>query len=156
MLAGNSCDTKGPRKIIVLNKCDLLSAEGFGIDEMSAGRSDTASFIEKESAAGVPIVEVSAKTGEGLDTLYKLVEEMFLEGALPADGDIITQARHSYLLDGAVGHLKAALSDIEEGVPEDIISIDLKAAYGLLGEIIGQAVGDDVLDRIFEEFCVGK
>jgi len=128
---------EGQKRIIVLNKCDLPSAEpqDFGKD---------------------PIVEISAKTGEGLEQLYCLVEKMFLDGAMSADGDIITQARHKFLLDEIIRHLKSALSDIQSSVPEDIVSIDLKSAYTLLGEMIGEAVGDDVLDRIFEEFCVGK
>ena len=127
---------RGQKKIIVLNKSDLPC------------------LAEVEPDA--PVVAVSAKTGEGLNELYNLVREMFFEGGLSADGDIITQARHRYLLDEVVSHLQAALKDIEKQMPEDIISIDLKAAYMLLGEMIGEAVGDDVLDRIFEEFCVGK
>jgi len=78
---------------------------------------------------------------------------MFLGGDISADGDIITQVRHVYLLDGAIERLNAV---VNSDMPEDIIAIDLKAAYVLLGEIIGEAVGDDVLDRIFEEFCLGK
>ena len=146
---------EGQKKIIVFNKCDLKPWDATSL-------ADSDIFPESPSDAGlpsgsaIPVVEVSAKTGEGLDELYRLVEEMFLEGAVSAEGDIITQARHSYLLDGAIEHLKNAVFDIKDGIPEDIVSIDLKGAYGLLGEIIGEAVGDDVLDRIFEEFCVGK
>jgi len=132
----------GQKKIIVLNKCDLPNSVDWN-------------FKPAEFGSGT-VVEISAKTGEGLEILYQLIAEMFVEGKVSADGDIITQARHVYLLDGAISHLKSALDDTQSGIPEDIISIDLKAAYGLLGEIIGQAVGDDVLDRIFEEFCVGK
>ena len=130
---------EGQQKIIVFNKCDLEICDDVAFEDNSA-----------------PVIEVSAKTGEGLDALYRLVEEMFLEGAVSADGDIITQARHRYLLDGVIGHLKDAFLAIEHCMPEDIVAIDLKAAYMLLGEMIGEAVGDDVLDRIFAEFCVGK
>jgi len=126
---------KEQKKIFVFNKSDL-------------GRLDA-----NVHHAFTPSVEISAKTGEGLDELYQVVEEMFLGGEIFADGDIITQARHVYLLDSAIERLKAVVSS---DMPEDIIAIDLKAAYVLLGEIIGEAVGDDVLDRIFEEFCLGK
>jgi len=126
---------KEHKKIFVFNKSDL-------------GRWDKA--MRRKFT---PSVEISAKTGEGLNELYQLVEEMFLGGEISADGDIITQARHVYLLDGAIERLQAA---VDSDMPEDIIAIDLKAAYVLLGEIIGEAVGDDVLDRIFEEFCLGK
>ena len=150
---------EGQKKIVVLNKCDL-AAGGADITSLGAAFLDAASLdgtsFDAASDGRASVVEVSAKTNEGLDELYRLVEEMFLEGAVSADGDIITQARHSYLLDGAISHLQTALVDIEKNVPEDIISIDLKAAYKLLGEMIGEEVGDDVIDRIFEEFCVGK
>ena len=141
------------QKIIVFNKCDL---EPWDFTSSSQWDTFPISGGNLAPVSSIPMVEVSAKTGEGLDKLYRIVEEMFLEGVLSAEGDIITQARHSYLLDGAIGHLKTAILDITEGVPEDIVSIDLKSAYGLLGEMIGEAVGDDVLDRIFEKFCVGK
>ena len=143
----------GQRKIVVLNKSDLPAAP----DLPAAGSTGQRFRPVGSDDPGISgIVEVSAKTGEGLEDLYELVEEMFFSGLVSADGDIITQAWHKSLLDGAVGHLKAALLDIGGSVPEDIISIDLKAAYVLLGEMVGEAVGDDVVDRIFSEFCVGK
>ena len=144
---------EGQQRIIVFNKCDLKPWDAAPITGLDILKASGGGLLPDSV---IPFVEVSAKTGEGLDKLYCLVEEMFLEGAVSAEGDIITQARHSYLLDGTIGHLKNAIIDIGCGIPEDIISIDLKGAYGLLGEILGEAVGDDVLDRIFEEFCVGK
>jgi len=122
------------KHITVFNKSDLKSS-GFDLTNFT------------------PFVVVSAKTGEGLDDLYQLVEEMFLDGEISAEGDIITQARHVYLLEQTIKHIKAV---IESDMPEDILAIDLKTAYVMLGEIIGEAVGDDVIDRIFEEFCLGK
>ena len=126
----------GQKRIIVMNKSDLEPWTP------AAG-----------NLSPDPIVYVSAKTGDGLDELYRLVEEMFMDGEISADGDIITQARHVFLLDAAIDRLQSA---VVSNMPEDILAIDLKAAYALLGEIIGEAVGDDVLDRIFEEFCLGK
>ena len=128
-----------PHKIIVLNKCDLPAAQEINDLKMSG-----------------EVTEVSAKTGEGLDKLYAKIEKMFFDGDLSAEGDIITHARHAYLLGNAIDHLRAAVDDIANGMTEDIISINLKSAYILLGEMIGEEVGDDVLDRIFSEFCVGK
>jgi len=128
------------RRIVVMNKCDLQSR----------------TKVQEAECFGELMIEVSAKTGEGFDELYRLIEEMFLEGEISADGDIITRARHVHLLNDAIRSLKAALEAIEGYVPEDIWAIDLKSAYVSLGEILGEAVGDDVIDRIFEEFCVGK
>ena len=145
----------GQKRIIVLNKSDLPSALPSAVavlqTEGVCDACDTYCGIYCDA-----YVEVSAKTGEGLSELYRLVEEMFIEGELSAEDDIITEARHRFLLDGAIKHLRGALTDIDNNVPEDIVSIDLKSAYILLGEMIGEAVADDVLDRIFSEFCLGK
>jgi len=135
--------TGGLQKIIVFNKCDLpVSAGGDAMEALVCG--------------DFPCVEVSAKTGEGLDELARMIEGMFLDGAVSADGDVITQVRHVYLLEGVVGYLRGVLGDIEIGMSEDIVSVGLKAAYVGLGEVIGEEVGDDVLDRVFGEFCLGK
>ena len=150
---------EGQQKIIVLNKCDL---KPWGPCPQPPGRElapCTPDYMGEQQTLAFttsPSVEISSKTGEGLDKLYRLIEDMFLEGDVSADGDIITQVRHSFLLDETLRHLNEAFLAIDGSVPEDIVSIDLKAAYMLLGEMIGEAVGDDVLDRIFEEFCVGK
>ena len=147
---------KGQKKIIVLNKSDLPPAQMGVYSALTDWPSAYSGIIIQPTDHAI---EISARTGEGLDELYRIIEKLFLEntdGSMIADGDIITQARHSYLLDEVIRHLESALSDIGDSIPEDIISIDLKSAYVKLGEIIGEEVGDDVLDRIFEEFCVGK
>ncbi|MCL2399624.1 MAG: tRNA uridine-5-carboxymethylaminomethyl(34) synthesis GTPase MnmE [Defluviitaleaceae bacterium] len=141
---------KDQRKIIVFNKSDLKCKEE-KIEDNKNIVLDTKIFGNIEYT-----VKVSAKTGAGLNNLYAMVEEMFLKNEVSADGDIITQARHTHLLNEVMANMHKMLNDIRNGMPEDIISISLKAAYGLLGEIIGESVGDDVLDRIFNEFCVGK
>jgi len=132
--------------IILLNKSDLDGIEGENDIRGHFG----------EAFQHVPVINISAKTGEGLDELYQTIESKFLGGEISPDGDLITQARHEFLLNQAINHLSKAVSDITAGMPEDIIAIDLKAAYTALGEILGESVGEDVLDRIFSEFCVGK
>jgi len=56
----------------------------------------------------------------------------------------------------AAEHLCASLAPLEQGLPLDFVSIDLRAAYDALGEITGETAGDDLLDKIFSEFCIGK
>ena len=141
-------ENQNQKKIIVFNKCDLKYSE---TENTLKEVVSAALFVDEEYK-----VEISAKTGFGLNNLYAIIEEMFLNNKVSADGDIITQARHTYLLDEVISHMQKMLYDIESSIPEDIIAINLKAAYVTLGEIIGETVGDDVLDRIFKEFCVGK
>ncbi|MCL1998528.1 MAG: tRNA uridine-5-carboxymethylaminomethyl(34) synthesis GTPase MnmE [Turicibacter sp.] len=130
------------RKIVVVNKSDL-----------STGYAETDLSKLKGTA---PAVFISAKDRTGLDTLYKLICEMFFGGVLSADSDIITNAEEAFSLNKAIKHLEMALSDIENDSTEDIVSINLTEAYNSLGKIIGETVEDDVLDKIFSEFCVGK
>jgi tRNA modification GTPase len=114
---------------------------------------------KRDSARVIPI---SAKTGQGLDKLYAAIQEAFLLGlgregiSGIAESDIITRERHKVLLSDAVGHLTAAVGDFEAGLPEDIAAVNLRAAYLSLGHILGLEYADDIIDRIFEEFCVGK
>jgi len=103
-------------------------------------------------------INISAVTGEGIDELFKQIEEMFLQGLGEGtqETEIITRQRHKLLLEEALNSAKIAMQEIENGVPEDLISINLRAAYLALGHILGLEVADDILDRIFAEFCVGK
>jgi tRNA modification GTPase len=72
------------------------------------------------------------------------------------EGEILSRQRHIELIEQAVFHLKNAGEGFENRLPEDLIAIDLTAAYKSFGEIIGAEVNEDLLDRIFSEFCLGK
>ncbi|MCL2456049.1 MAG: tRNA uridine-5-carboxymethylaminomethyl(34) synthesis GTPase MnmE [Defluviitaleaceae bacterium] len=102
---------------------------------------------------------ISAKTGDGLDLLFAKIREIFLAGSGEFSGgetDIITRERHKMLLSQAIFHTEKAMHELRDGVPEDLVSVSLRAAYIALGEILGAEIGDDIVDRIFAEFCVGK
>ena len=134
-----------PHLFVLCNKADQPPSPGFDIQTLADVLPTPVTFID-----------VSAKTGVGLDVLERHISQLFLGGALSPDGDVITRARHEHLLAKALAHLQAALDAIQNQLPEDLVAIDLSAAYAALGEILGEAVGDDILDRIFAEFCVGK
>ena len=103
-------------------------------------------------------LKISTLTGQGMDTLYEKIHELFLTGIdnTNTDSDIITRDRHRILIETAITHVRVAMQEIELNVPEDLISVNLRAAYMALGEVLGVEVADDILDRIFAEFCVGK
>jgi tRNA modification GTPase len=102
-------------------------------------------------------VSISALTGEGLDNLYTAIAALYASGEIEADdADLITSARHADLLEKTVTALEAAIAQLADGQPEDLISISLRTAYLSLGEILGEQVHDDIVERIFAEFCVGK
>ena len=99
----------------------------------------------------------SAKTGQGVEELKDLVKEMFLNQELDYNDQIyITRSRHKSCLIRAKESLDKVMEGIDAGVGEDFLTIDLMDAYEALGEIIGEALEDDLANKIFEEFCMGK
>ncbi len=102
-------------------------------------------------------VPTSALTNEGLSELEETIAELVLGGkVLSSESVLVTSARHQEALRRAAEHLRAAVSSLERTLPLDFVSIDLRAAYDDLGEVTGETASDDLLDRIFSEFCIGK
>src|SRR6266851_1245751 len=133
-----------PRPVImVVNKVDRLLAL-----ELNQVRS---------MWPGAPLVRTSTLTGSGLSDLEETIAELVLAGkALHQDSVLVTSARHQDALRRAAQHLQASLATLEQGLPLDFVSIDLRSAFDVLGEVTGEAVSEDLLDRIFSEFCIGK
>jgi len=69
---------------------------------------------------------------------------------------LITNTRHERLLNSAREKLASSLKDIRIGIPLDAVEVDLRGSYDDLGLIIGQSVSDEIMDKVFKEFCVGK
>ena len=106
---------------------------------------------------GPSAVRFSARTGEGMADLHRAMAGAALGGRVVTPDDVlITNARHKDALERALAHTRAAGKALAEGAPEDFVTIDLAAALGALGEITGEGVGEDLLDRIFSQFCIGK
>ena len=131
--------------IVLLNKCDLPKASGWD------------NFIS--SFQSISTYMISAQNREGFEGLYKEIQHQFLQGLLSteeAGADIITHERHKVLLKTAIDRVSLSMEELRAGVTEDLVSIGLREAYSALGEILGLEVSDDIVDRIFSEFCVGK
>ena len=103
----------------------------------------------------LPAVVLSARTGEGLDELERVIREMFPLPAVPA-GEILTNARQAEAVSRALESLRAALRAMEEGCTPDIVLTESETAMAALGELSGKRLREDVTDRIFRRFCVGK
>ncbi len=105
----------------------------------------------------VPFVHTSTLTSDGLSCLEETIAELVLGGKiLASESVLVTSARHQEALRRAAEHLRAAVSSLEQALPLDFVSIDLRAAYDALGEVTGETASDNLLDRIFSEFCIGK
>lgn len=132
----------GRQVIVILNKSDL---------EMKLDRGDI------EGRLDAPVICLSALTGDGGDELYGCLNRMFFEGSLNYNDQLyITNARHKNELVCARNALEKVIDSIDMGMEEDFFSIDLMDAYEHLGLIIGETARDDLADKIFKEFCMGK
>ena len=104
-----------------------------------------------------PVISFSARTGDGMDELKRILTEKFASGAVKAnDQVIITNERHKFLLMEAEKSLENVEKSIQDGLSEDFFTIDLMGAYTSLGKILGKEIEDDLADRIFSKFCMGK
>lgn len=133
---------KDKKAIVILNKMDL---------QQQVTEED---LKEKTNH---PVVAVSAKEEEGIEFLEAKIKEMFFEGNLSFNDEIyITNMRHKAALEEAKRSLEMVENSIEMQMPEDFFSIDLMNAYEVLGSIIGESVGEDLVNEIFSKFCTGK
>lgn len=126
---------QAPHAIIVLSKKDLCCSRNHVFE--------------------FPVVEISSVTGEGIDILEKKVSEMFPVPANPA-GEILTNPRQAEAVAQALEYLKSAIAAMDGFATPDIVLTEAEGAMNAIGELSGRTVREDVTNRIFERFCVGK
>ncbi|ERI90524.1 tRNA modification GTPase TrmE [Clostridiales bacterium oral taxon 876 str. F0540] len=102
------------------------------------------------------IMEISAVTGEGIDKLKESIKKLFFSGEITSKDTIITNVRHKQALIHAGQSLRAALEALKNTFAIDLASIDVRNAWMSLGEITGETLEEDIIDKIFSEFCIGK
>ena len=130
----------GRTSIAVVNKSDLPSA----VD------------LEHITRYFQHVVPISAKTGEGIDRLTELIPHLLGLDTAAFDGEMITNARQAAALARAASRCEEALFGAQSGMTYDAVIMDAEGAIAALGEITGQNVTDDIVNKIFENFCVGK
>ena len=134
---------KEKHSIVLLNKSDL--AQQLSIEELSQ-------FVPKEQ-----ILSISVHQGSGLDALMDAIKNMFFSGMVQADEDaLLGNVRHKTALLAAREAMAHCLETIRTRMPEDFISMDLQDASRALGEITGDVADEEIIDRIFTKFCLGK
>ncbi len=138
---------KDKKVIVLLNKSDLETV----ISE------DTIKEIWNNEKNNVVFIKTSTKENLGMDALENTVKEMFFKGNISFNDEIfITSLRHKEALSDAYKSLTMVKRSLEDDMPEDFYSIDLMSAYASLGFIIGEEVGEDLVNEIFAKFCMGK
>jgi tRNA modification GTPase len=111
----------------------------------------------RRALGDVPLVGISAETGEGLERLETAIVDKFRLGQVQAGrGALITNVRHQAALRRGADHLRGALGAVGSDLPLDLVSIDLRGAWEALGEVTGETASEDLLDEIFSRFCIGK
>ena len=130
---------KNKKYIVLLNKVDLESRL----------TDDIINELDNK-------IEISAKTGFGLEKLKEEIKRLFFNGEIDTESLIISNTRHKQALYRTLENCKNALDRLEANEYLDLISIYITAAMRALGEITGDELEEDVLNKIFSEFCVGK
>lgn len=132
---------KNKKVIYIRNKTDLEN------------KLNLSSYKEIEN----DIINISVLKNQGLEDIVDKIDKLFFEGHVNiSDELIINNARHKNLLINAKNSIEEVLKSIENNMTIDFIEIDLKEAMEQLGLIVGRSVSDDLVDKIFNEFCIGK
>ena len=130
------------KAVVLLNKTDLETVISEELLQEKTGKT---------------VISISAKEETGIDKLEKTIQNLFYEGSIDFNDEIlITNVRHKTALQNALNSLYMVKQSIENQMPEDFLTIDLMDAYEQLGTIIGEAVEDDLVNEIFGKFCMGK
>jgi tRNA modification GTPase len=133
------------QRLVVVNKIDLPL-------ELDLSR-----LIGLAQVAPASIVKISARTGIGLDELRDRIRTLILRADFePGEAAVVTHLRHRAALLKAHEALTSAAGSVASGLSGEFVAMDLRAAIDALGEITGAVTTDDILDRIFREFCIGK
>ncbi len=136
-------EAMGKNTIVVLNKIDLPGR---------LNKRDIKALLPDKT-----IVEVSAKDNKNLGELEHAISKMIWGGRVSSDYTaLVTSARHKALLVGANEALERASDNLKKNVYPELITIDMREATTALGAITGETIEDDMLDRIFSNFCIGK
>lgn len=155
--------------LFLLNSGDVITDEDYSIMNRVANKnvlvllnkSDMDRKIEtdriKEILGDKTFLDTSMETGQGVEELKDIIEKMVYKGNLKQDNSlIVTNARHLNLLRDASAFLEDSLKSIDSNQPLEFIEIDVKNTYDDLGAILGEEVGDDILNEVFSRFCLGK
>jgi len=137
-------EVKGKRRVVILNKDDL--PQKISIDEVRNRFMDD------------PMVWISALKGKGIDDLKKTIYTSLVQRDVRATPEhlIVANIRHKTALTQIKDNLSNAKKGMEEGMSVEFIAFEIRSALEVLGELVGETTSEDVLNRIFEQFCIGK
>lgn len=133
---------KNKKSIFLVNKIDII---------------DNQEMYNELVKYNKNVIKISAKNGEGIDELYNCISEMYNINEIEVnDEDILTNLRHKEDVDEAINHIDEIKNVINNKMPVDITEIYLKQVLTDLNKITGEDVTDDIINKIFSKFCLGK
>lgn len=136
----------GRKDMVLINKSDLVDA---------AALKRIAGWLEERTSCEA--LPISVRTGSGLDELRKSIRSNLSQAFLESnEGVVVTNVRHRRALERAGVSVREALDSTRRGIEPEFVAVDLREAGDALGEITGAITSDDILARIFSEFCIGK
>ena len=118
-------------------------------------KTDLGNAVEPGDLPFMNVIYICAKTGDGLDQLSDVVEVLF-ENETPCDGSVLTNARQFDAIRRAYDAMSRSLKGLRLGLTPDAVLTDVEEAMEAMGEVTGATVREDITNRIFERFCVGK
>ena len=150
--------------ILVLNNNEELTAEDLEILEKTKDKQRIIVINKKDLERNIKlpenlenVVETDTNSIEGIDSLKSKIKEMFnLEKITTKDYTYLSNSRQISLITKAYQSILSAEKSLNESLPIDLIAIDLKECFDLLGQVIGISYTDEIIDNLFENFCVGK
>ena len=162
---------KGKNVIVLLNKSDLdslvdeniilsklhESVDMYNNDEYSDFDNAVFNVKFKKFKDNIKIIKTSTKENFGIDELEDAIKDMFFQGEIKINDEVmLTNLRQKSAVKEALDSLLMVKNSIDNNMPEDFLSIDLMGAYSSLGYVIGEEIGEDVVNEIFSKFCMGK
>ena len=160
---------KEKKVIVLLNKSDLenLVDEEIIISEfynsVNVVNNEDTSYIDGSDTSlnkvsdSIKVIKTSTKENFGIEDLEDAIKDMFFKGELKMNDEVmLTNLRQRDAVKDALDSLLMVKRSLEDEMPEDFLSIDLMGAYSSLGYVIGEEIGEDVVNEIFSKFCMGK
>jgi len=137
-------EIKGKKKVVILNKNDL---------PLKITTEEVKRFFPED-----PIIPVSALKNEGIDDLKKTIYTSLVHRDVRATPEhlIVANIRHKTAITQVKDNLTNAVKGLEEGTSLEFIAFEIRSSLEALGELVGETTTEEVLNRIFEQFCVGK
>ena len=162
---------KGKKVIVLLNKSDLntvvdenvivsnlyKSVDVYSNEEYSDFNNNVYNVKFNQIDDSVKVIKTSTKENFGIEELENTIKDMFFNGEIKINDEVmLTNLRQKDAVKDALDSLLMVKRSLEDNMPEDFLSIDLMGAYSSLGYVIGEEIGEDVVNEIFSKFCMGK